>query len=160
MFTSRNILVVDGISILILRQLLLGLGIGEAGRKSVVPSCLYANVSSTHAVRIQIGVGQIRQLILYTLEIRSRSRQLVLHLIIIYGCCQVVMSLGIFCREIEVMTRFRLQMLIALYNPDTAHIEVVVFLLQRWCTETHAVPRSQREIAYRRITEIQFRSDM
>ena len=160
MLTSRNILVVDGVAILILRQLLLGIGIGEAGRKTVVPSCLHAYLSSTHAVGIQIGVRQIRQLIFYILEIRSRCRQLVLHLIIIEGCRIVVMALGVFGREIEVVAHFRLQMFVAFHNPDAAHIEVVVFLLQRWGTEAHTITCSQRETAYRGITEIQLRGNM
>ena len=70
------------------------------------------------------------------------------------------MSLGVFGREIEVVAHFRLQMLVAFHNPDAAHIEVVVFLLERRCTETHTITCSQREIANRGITEIQLRSNM
>ena len=53
------------------------------------------------------------------------------------------MTLGVFDRGIEVMTQFGFQILVALDNPDSRHVEIVIFLLEPGRPETHTVTGTQ-----------------
>lgn len=57
------------------------------------------------------------------------------------------MALGVFSREVEVVAHLRLEVAIALDNPYSRHVEVVVFLLERRRTESHDVASTYRKIA-------------
>ena len=84
MLASRNILVVDGIAILVFRQLLLGVSIGQPRTKAVVPLCLSTYLATTHAIVVEVGVWQVGQPVGSRLEVRRRCGKLVLHLVVIY----------------------------------------------------------------------------
>ena len=160
MLTGRNILVVDGIPVLVLRQLLLRISISDASTQTIVPFRLCPYFTTTHAVVVQIRIRQVRQLVFRRLEIRSRRRKLVLHLIIIYRGRIVVVALRIFGREIEVVAHLRFQMLVALHDPNARHIEVVVLLLQRRRPESHTIAGTDGKIAQWLVTNVQLRREM
>ena len=61
MLASRNILVVDGVAILVLGKLFLCVGIRQTGAHTVVPLGLRSNLASAHVVVVEVGVGQIGQ---------------------------------------------------------------------------------------------------
>ena len=113
----RNILVVDGVAFLVLGKLLLGVGIRKACAHAVAPFGLCANLASTHAVVVKVSIGQIGQLVRGRLEVGCRGGKFVLHLIIIYRCREVVVALGVFGREVEIMAHFRLKVGVALNYP-------------------------------------------
>ena len=80
--TRRDVLVVNGVAFLVLRQALLGVSVAESRRDAVLPACLHANVCAEHSVVGEVGIGQIGQLVFYRLEIGRRCRDLVAHIVV------------------------------------------------------------------------------
>ena len=62
--TCRYVLVVNGVAVLVLRQTLLGIGVGEPRRDAVLPASLQAYFATEHLVVGEVGIWQIRQFVL------------------------------------------------------------------------------------------------
>ena len=116
-----NVLVVDGVAVLVLRQLFVGVGVCEVRWSLKVRSC---------GGKL---VGDV--------AVKNRSRN-------------VILSLHHFHRSVEVVTQFRLQVLVTFNNPNTSHIKIIVFLLQRRRSESHTVTCAESDVAARTIAHV------
>ena len=72
-----DILVVDGVAVLVLCQLFVGVGVSKACRQTVVPSSLDSQLAATNTILAEIGIGEVRQLVRWSLEVRSCSGYIV-----------------------------------------------------------------------------------
>ena len=72
-----GILVVDGVAVLVLCQLFVGVGVCEACRQTVVPSSLSSQFAATNTILAEIGIGEVRQLVRWSLKVRSCCRKFV-----------------------------------------------------------------------------------
>ena len=144
MCTRRNVLVVDGITVVVGGQLLLGIGVGEASREAVVPSGVEAQFTTVHLEVGEVDVGQVGQFVARLFVIRRRCGNFVLHVVVVNRSRDVVTRFGVFGRERKVVAFFGTKVGRALNNPNAAHVEVVIPLLQRWAAKAHAVAQTQR----------------
>ena len=149
-----NVLVVDGVAVLVLCQLFVGVGVCEACRQTVVPSSLSSQLAATNTILAKIGIREVWQLVRWSLEVRSCSGKLVGDVAVKNRSRNVILSLHHFHRSVEVVTKFRLQVLVTLNNPNTYHVKIIVFLLQRRRSESHAVTGAERNVAARTITHV------
>ena len=99
-----NVLIVDGVAVLVLCQLFVGVGVCEACRQTVVPSSLSSQLAATNTILAKIGIREVWQLVRWSLEVRSCSGKLVGDVAVKNRSRNVILSLHHFHRSVEVVT--------------------------------------------------------
>ena len=91
--TCGNILVVDGVALLVCGKLLFGISISQSRRHAIAPTSLGPYFATPNAIVVQVGIGKIRQAVGSRLEIRSCRSEFVDDDIIVSRGREVVVSL-------------------------------------------------------------------